>query len=366
MNTSRVDIHTTALIGTSPTNVLREGSSVFVRILAKTGAQTYAVSIAGGRANLISKTNFAPGTTFTAKITLKNAVPALVLQNADASESEFSFIQNFDAGLNSDGTIADAQLAAYFTSLNLPPDRVSLVLVSQMKMLGVKFDGAVMKRARNAALAASGNGQENAETAFVLESKGIPASANFVEKLLEHGEKKENSGESLVEQGEDIVKDIDTAQIQREVKVFFEKIFSGSSDAEKHAAGLLTLFNHRCPQDSGRSWFQIPFDFSISEDEDNGKGVLRVLFDEKMKRTEKISIIFKKKLKSYFFVLYCNKKSCMKALYSLIPSPSEITRKRLTEQLQSLLKMEAEWVEPETISGFCTDFNSISVIQGCV
>jgi hypothetical protein len=385
MNTGNVYIHPTALSQTGVPQVLREGSSVFVRVIAQTGPRTFTAGFAGGRYTVDSDLALKPGMTFTAELRLKDGKVMLVPQLL--SETGQQFVQNIPADVSA-GIELSPQLKAYFISLGLVPDSITLRLFQQMIQLGSKFDAQFMQKARLLAKRFPGSEEEAADAALVLEQKGIRADVDTITELFcnfefsgEQQQKKEEEQKRNISHivttdhcgTEDDVCNADIDSIVAEVKSFFTSVLSGKSLMyQQNTSGLLTVFNHlrTAHAESGDgSWLQIPFEFSTEMkkySQLSGKGIFRFFTGQNEGKYKKSTIKIDFHLKSYFFVLSYIGKRCSKVRFSVLPVPSEEERNRQNELLQSLLGIKAEWADPCTISGFCSDEVTVSVVRGTV
>ena len=193
---SRVYVQTASLSGMPNRHELREADVVSVRILSQTGQNSYIASFAGGRFSVTSERAFAPGTVFSASVSLKDGTLVLSPLIADAPFSNEHLVTTFSTALNPDGTLSDAELVRYFASLNLPPDYITAALFSTMQSLGMKFDEKIFNDARRIALSFPRREKEAAQAALVLEEKGIPVGKDAVAAIVGANEKNDKGSES--------------------------------------------------------------------------------------------------------------------------------------------------------------------------
>ncbi len=381
-------VHKSAFSG-SPSQVLREGSSVFVRIISQTGPQSYEAAFSGARFSVSSSAALQPGTSFTATVSLRDGKIALVPQQGNGPLfAETPVVQNFSADIRADGLLSDGRLAAYFTSLGLAPDAVTLALFNGMKELGMRFDPSVLNKARRIGASFPGREKEAAEASLILEQKGLPSGENAVEGILgkENGggsDGRKNGGETQNDRHKtDIAVDAEELirggkDIADEVRRFFTGIFSGTIPAEPASGGVLTVFNHRgfCKGETpGGTWIQIPFDIFLDGGTREGKGLLRCFLEENHQKSEKFVVKLDFAVKSYFFVLYYLHMGCKKIRFCSIPDTSISERENQKSLLKTLLadifhcdeEIQVEWAESDSLSGFCTDTEYISVVRGAV
>lgn len=393
MNTTQnVYIHKTALSGTTVSQVLREGSSVSVHILSRTGPQSYIASVAGNRFSVTSQTLLEKGSSFTAVVSFRGEKIILTpLKNGSILSAGLPVVQNYSTRINADGLIADSQLASYFMSLGLPPDSVTLALFNEMKQLGLKLDLSMLNRARRTAEKFSGKKKEAAEAALILEQKGLPSGEDAVAQILEgdgnKGDSEAGSRDCSDEKRRrehkkeiyavDNAEPPDITEITAEVKQFFGGIFAGTIPGSESRPGLLTLFNHRGfigDKEPCGSWIQIPFEVSLGGGASQGKGMLRCFFDKERKKSGKFAIKIDFHMKSYFFVLYYINRVCRKIRFCIDPYDEIHDKPELKNQFHTLLQnifhgdtpVETEWADSDSLSGFCTDPEPVSVVRGNV
>ena len=395
MNTTQnVYIHKTALSGTTVSQVLKEGSSVSVHILSQTGPQSYIASFAGNRFSVTSQTLLEKGSSFTAVVSFRGDKIILTpLKNGSILSAGLPVVQNLSTGINADGLLADSQLASYFMSLGLPPDSVTLALFNEMKQLGLKLDLSMLNRARRTAEKFSGKEKEAAETALILEQKGLPSGEDAVGQILggegndcdsdgeagsrDGSEKKHRREHKKESYAADNTEPPVIEEITAEVKQFFGGIFAGTIPGSESRPGLLTLFNHRGFIDNKEpcgSWIQIPFEVSLGGGTSQGHGMLRCFFDKERKKSGKFAIKIDFHMKSYFFVLYYINRVCRKIRFCIDPYDEIHDDPELKNQFHTLLQnifhgdtpVETEWADSDNLSGFSTDPEPVSVVRGNV
>lgn len=379
--------HKTAFSGFS-SQILREGSSVFVRIISKTGARSYEASVSGSRFSVSSQAALKPGSTFTATVLIRNGKIALVPQpDAGLSAGNNPLIQNFSAEIRGDGLLADQRLAAYFMSFGLVPDAVTLMLFNEMKELGMRFDPSLLNKTRRMAQSFPDREKEAAEAALILEQKGISPEESAVEAVLGTdtdndmaGGKKDAEQQGLSNafiSAEEDKAGYTAEDIVDEVHRYFSGIFNGIIPGGSNREGMLTVFNHRgfFRDDSRRgSWIQIPFEISLDGGNKQGKGLFRCFLEKDFQKDKKIVIKIDFDVKSYFFVLYYNQGLCKKIRFRVFPDSLKTEREKLKKNLQILLKnifhcdegIQIGWGDPDCLSGFCTNTEQVSVVRGAV
>ncbi|MFA6857491.1 MAG: hypothetical protein WCR31_09800 [Treponema sp.] len=389
MNTAQnVCIQKTTFSG-SPLQVLREGSSVFVRVISQTGPQTYVASFSGTRFAVSSPVVLKSGATFMATVSFRDGKIVLIPQHGRGIiYTETPLVQNLSPLTGTDGLLTDQRLAAYFVSIGLIPDAMSLVLFNEMKELGMKFDPSVLNKVRHSAEKFTEREKEAAEAGLVLEQKGLPSGENEIKAVL--GEKNDgdvygngnrnkpqnngHSGDTAA--GTDKIEQ-ECKDITDEVHRFFTGIFKGTIPTGMVSEGFLTVFNHKGfsrGKIDGGSWIQIPFDILLDGGTRQGKGILRCFLQKNHQKSEKFVIKVNFDVKLYFFVLYYVNERCRKIQFCIVPHTSVAEREEQKECLYALLHkyfsheddIEVEWADHKALSGFCAENESVSVVRGIV
>lgn len=410
---SRVYVQTASLSGMPNRHELREGDVVSVRILSQTGQNSYIASFAGGRFSVTSERPLMQGAVFSASVSLKDGTLVLSPLIADAPFSNEHLVTTFSTALNPDGTLSDAELVRYFTSLNLPSDYITLSLFAAMQSLGMKFDERIFNDARRIALSFPRREKEAAQAALLLEQKGIPMGKDAVAAIVGENEKSDKDSESHADsqsggrakrggadgkRGSDpqnggknesaeeggFVKEGNSVQsgrqsgsdagrpleelvseIEAEVRRFFCGLLSGRA-LEQSEGGVLTLFNHR-GFSSGASWIQLPFEISLDGGAQTGKGVLRFFTDARQKKTEKYTATLDFAGQFYYFVIYLHKEHC-RVLYAASGEERAGESALLKKALEAAFggkSFSVERAEAGMLSGFY-EKSGISVVRGSV
>ncbi|MBC6720497.1 hypothetical protein [Treponema sp. Marseille-Q4130] len=406
---SRVYVQTASLSGMPNRHELREGDVVSVRILSQTGQNSYIASFAGGRFSVTSERPFVQGALFSASVSLKDGTLVLSPLMDDAPFSNEHLVTTFSTALNPDGTLSDAELVRYFTSLNLPPDSVTAALFAAMQSLGMKFDERIFNDARRIALAFPRREKEAAEAALLLEQKGIPMGKDAVAAIVGENEKSDKDSEgdaasqsgARAEKGEaDGKRGIDTdrplkalvSEVEAEVRRFFCGMLSGkraangavqgktatidteASDAaydvraeralEQRESGVLTLFNHR-GFSSGAGWIQIPFEISFDGGAKTGSGVLRFFTDVRQKKAEKCTVTLDFGGQFYYFVIYLQKGRVLYAVQGTDSADESAALEKALEAAFGGKSFSVERSDGSALSGFY-EKSRISVVRGSV
>jgi len=412
---SRVYVQTASLSPMPNRHEIREGDVVSVRILSQTGQNSYIASFAGGRFFVTSERPLVQGAVFSASVSIKDGTLVLSPLIADTPFSNEHLVTTFSTALNSDGTLSDAELVRYFTSLNLFPDYITLSLFTAMQQLGMKFDEKIFTDAHRIALSFPGREKEAAQAALLLEQKGIAMEKDAVAAIVGENEKSdkgsgsdadsqsggkaerggadeksggrqndgkdENAGERDLSRHAALLQDGGThiqsgsdegrplkelvSEIEAEVRRFFCGILSGRA-LEQSEGGVLTLFNQR-GFSLGASWIQLPFEISLDGGDKTGNGVLRFFADARQKKAEKYTATLDLGGQFYYFVIYLHKERG-RVLYGTSFAPRADESAMLEKALEAAFAGKAfsvERAESGALSGFFED-GGISVVRGSV
>lgn len=379
MNDNKIFIHAQASALSCARTALREGDSVFVRILSKSGPGRYLAYFSGSRFSVESSADFNPGQAFTAKISLRNGRLFLVPQYNPAA-SDHALVQHMNAVRSSVQTpqpLSDPFLASYFSSLGIQPDTITLRLVQLLEQMGVKFTAPFINKARRVAGKFSGREKEAAEAAMMLQEKGIAATAENVAQLLalfdgraadENQDGRETAGGSKSAAAE-THDDISLA-----VKKYFKTALEAAAGAPE---GFVTLFNHLAYRSSDTDmvrehWVILPYE--LTSDTQRVTGAFRLQLDRERKTCKKIIISAEYSGKKAVFVVYLYTKTGRKVRFCIDPAPSDRGQEILTERLQSLLhslncferEMKVEWSVSELSAGFAVYDKPVTVVRGKV
>lgn len=173
---------------------VREGASLFVRILQNQGGGRYLASFAGGRFLVKSDAALKAGDTFRARVRVANGKIFLLPQNGGGKilGANAISVQNF--------SFQSHEVSAFLASFGLPADCVSQKILQFLMQSGARLDSALMKKVRRLATKFGGREIEAAENALILEQKGFD-SEDFLEEIMEllggdfQGRERKNSGE---------------------------------------------------------------------------------------------------------------------------------------------------------------------------
>ncbi len=175
MSTHSVSIQSARLsqIGVNR-QVLKEGSSVLVRVIGERGGGKYEGSVAGVRVQLSASKPLHAGDSFVATVAVKNGT-VVVIPKETPGISQISF--NFTE-------VSQNQLYSLLESLGLPADKLSYSILQSFKQMGLKMDSGLANKIRNLALRFSGKEKTAAEILSLLSQKGIEADEQEIKELL--------------------------------------------------------------------------------------------------------------------------------------------------------------------------------------
>ncbi len=305
-------IKTNNLLLTSPqTETLKDGQSVFIRVISKNQNGFYTVSLNGSRINVQSNKTLEVGKSFSAVINIGengriNLVP------------EESFNQN-------------AQIINLYTSLltqGFTPDENTVRVLQFLEQTGLKIEKSIIEKAKKAALLFPGKEKIASEIASLLLEKGVEPTKEAIENLIELFENysENGQGDSKNEHQKSRANNKDSSEN------FLNKLYD-SSVSEK--PGLLTFINQIAPKN--KHWIFLPYEWSFKKIK--FKGIIRFLLNLDTKITEKVEINCKSDLKSYDFVLYFLENKVKEIRFCTLPPllTSEILfeEKRLGDFLSS-------------------------------
>lgn len=340
MNTNLV-VHAAALSKVNGNNSLREGSSVFVRVIQKKGNSSYIVSFAGGRFSVKSELSLKEGTSFLAKIKILDG--KIFLQKIDNPSQSKNAVQN----------LTGEKEKLFLSNLGLIPDNISFSLFNQMKQIGLKFDRNLFQKVRKIAENIKNKEKSAANTAFILEEKGITADEDKVLSIIGNsGDLEELIGKKIIE----------NENCKNSFKEFFEYILNHSDDL-KNTPGLLTLFNHLGLSferaESRGNWIKVPFKFEGSCF--SGRGYFSAFINNYFRELEKAQLYFLFPGCEYFFDMKFEKKVLKKIkVYSSDKIKNQQTAALLKEKFDADVSCIEDYCE------FLPDESEISIVRGQV
>ena len=326
-------VHSTALAHAVSNKTLDEGSVVFVRVLKNNGGNAYTVSFAGGRFSIHSEIPLKEGASFPAKIKLENGKVLLVQQKTDDARTPLQ--GKGSSPFDQNGRILNDALASYLENLHLIPDETSYTLLNQMKLLGMKFDAQLAKKMRIAARNAKSGEKNAAETALILEKKGLAAVTETIEAITGCSEKADESDENEKhtfknETGRIIAQSDTENSLEKSIKTALKKYIRALTSEEMYKNrtqhneteqnDILSLFNHagfdlKSPLFSG-SWIKLPFEMKKMHSEKQKEctlaGFISFFLNPLKKSTEKCVVKVNYNEKKYTFSLSFKNGKCIK------------------------------------------------------
>lgn len=317
--------------------VLKEGSSVLVRVIADRGGGKYQGSVAGVRVQLNSAKTLQPGQSFVATVGVKNGTIVIV-----PKDTSLTAAGNGEIAL-SFNEVSDAQLFSLLESLGLPADSLSSSILKTFKQMGMKMDSALANKIRNLALRFSGKEKSAAEILSLLSQKGLEADEEEIKQLL-----------TLLEgEGSDLE--------------------SGKPEADKSQKPEEKLLN-KINSTEG-AWYLLPFELvqlteqAVSDKQILGKGCIRLLFDSST-ALKLLNLDCNYNNQKYLFSLsYEGKKitntyfNVSSASGSLSPE-SEITSLKKHFMAAGINPGKISWAEKEDLEGNASGLESFVTFGG--
>lgn len=362
MNTNNIVVmHKVALskIGTTP--VLREGSSVYVKILNKLSNTSYIASFAGDKFKISSTLNLVQGQSFIANIKLKDSKVLLVPLINEKSQNINQKI--LDTKINNLGIIQDTSINSFLSKLGLIPDGLSFIIFQELKNLGIKFDINLINKIRNLSIKFKGKEKEAILIALSLEQKGIKSSETLIKDILLNNN--EENKEKLVFSDKLNNNQKSSQDIIEVFKSFFANIFKGNFSSFN--TGTLTVYNHLNSKDLYySSWIRVPFEFiyNIQENSKEGNGVINILLNSKLKKVEKVVAKYNFDFTEGTFALLFNNNKCEKIKFNL-SNMNELNINKITKNLKENYKdINISYEESLIQTEIDFDINQLSFSEG--
>lgn len=370
MNTNSVVIHSAALSNVSNSQTIREGSSVYVKVLNQVGQNSYTASFAGARFIVKSNNPLQINSSFVATVKLQNG-QVLLVPKSDNIEILKSFGDNFV----NDKIIQDSAVNSYLVQLGLHPDGLSFLMLQTVKNLGMKFNLQVMNKVRNIAMKYPGREKEVIEIALSLEQKGIAITESAIANILLTGgdsdfqKEQHSSQKQSKEQAAFLYKN----NVVEVFKSFFQKILNGENISIKN--NELTIFNHKGFNfekgfENG-SWIKIPFEFSYKKEDSlkNGNGFANLFLSDK--KLSKVVVKYDFDFYQGMFVLGFNQNRCKKIKFAFnCNEENDLSNKVIDINLikekieQNYKDIIVEYVDYNSVTEFDVDNESISIVRG--
>lgn len=336
MSTHSVSIQTARLsqIGVNR-QVLKEGSSVLVRVIGEHGGGKYEGSVAGVRVQLSSSKPLRAGDSFVATVGVKNGV-IVVTPKEMPGVSQISFTFN---------EVSQNQLYSLMEALGLPADNLSSSILQSFKQMGLKMDSNLANKIRNLALRFNGKEKSAAELLSLLAQKGLESDEEDIKNFLLFLMENEGDG-------------------------------SQSQNNQKSRESLINKINN-----TEGAWYLLPFELiSFADMADKGlekrqvlgNGCIRLLFDSsKVLKLLNLDCNYNKQ--KYLFSLsyegrkikntYFNVSSLASAANSKVPE-NEILKLKKLFLASGINAGNISWTEKEILEGNASGLETFVTFGG--
>lgn len=334
---------------------LKNGSSVFVKVLEKIGEEKYLVHLSGRnffcKTEMESPSVYVSGQSFTAQINAENGIISLtkILNTKQENVSEKS-------------------AAELLKNLGLSGDEIDVKLLTLLMSLGVKIDSSLMKKARLKSLQFGSKQKQAAEAAALLLAENIDADKELIQKCLDAVEcYRENSDENSEGNPEKETVGFNNEITAESIKEYFFNEKVNSLKEESSGCGIEAFLNHLKNKEPFH-WIFLPFKWNV-----NGKnysGIIRMLLNCQAKTTERVTVecnlnnnvLLQNTVKKYFFVLYYELSKVKEIRFCTLPplltSRIQTEEKKLGHLFSSGMNCGAVSVIYSTSAltdGFCTN-----------
>ena len=314
MNANGVVVHSNQLsrIGVNH-QILKNGSSVLVRVIADKGNGQYTGSVAGVRVNLKSNHNLKIGSAFVATISQKSGIIIVTPKDTSVQAENFSL-----------KTLNNDQILSFLKNLGVPVDKISVNLIQQLKQMEQKLDSSLINKLHNIAFKLKGKEKAASEILSMIAEKGLEATEEEILQLLD-----------LLENEKDF------------------------NDAETDKGTKLLNQINRKPG----AWFIFPFELlQIDNSEILGSGNIRLLFD-KNESLKLLNTDCTAGSKRYLFSLMFTNKKLVKMKFNT----GKVGPEKLIEEFRMKFPGVAiEWSEAELIEGSASCAEEFFTYEGIV
>lgn len=302
--------------------ILNEGSSVLVRVIADKGNGRYEGSVAGIRVNLNSGKPLVVGSSFVASISTKDGVVYITPKNTEIAigkEIEINIAQN-------------SQIAGFLESLGISSDSLYINLFQQMKQLEMKLDTQLMYRLHNLSLRFKGKEKRASELLTALVKKNMSLNEKDLLQLLDY-------------------------------LSFYENESDENPANNTEGQNLLNTFNK-----TEKGWFIVPFELVNLKDENIlGKGCIKLLFDS-VNNLKLLNLCCEYSKNKYLFSLSFENKKCTKVRFNIFNLELEKVDKEIEKLKERFLKSgiapKIEWAEIFEIEGSACESEEIYAVGG--
>lgn len=257
---------------------LREGDFVFVKTLKNLGGGKYTVSFAGGRFDVMSERALREGQTFRAQVSFAGGKVLLTPVQTGAQGG-----------------------AAFLQSMGFAADGLAQRIMQFLAQSGSRLDPALMQKVRRASLKFKGRETEAAESALVLEEKGLDSESAALEKLMD-----------LLDGGGDFGQGQDGSQGQegggrdgngsQNGEAAQDQNDGGRDDLQDQDAAALEGRDFLRAVNGKKGWAFFPYEFLGSG------GMIRMYLDREKNAAEKMIVNYKSSGANFYFAVYFNAK----------------------------------------------------------
>lgn len=302
--------------------VLKDGNSVLVRVIADKGNGKYTGSVAGVRVNLTSSKPVEVGSTFVAKISAKDGVIYVTPKTQD-----IRFVGNVE--INAANNL---QLSNFLESLGVASDSLYVNIMQQMKQLEMKLDAQLMYKLHNLSVRFKGKEKRASEILVNLIKKNVQIEEKEILQLLQFLDEYENDSEG------------------------FE-----SENGKK----LLNKINK-----TDKGWYVLPYElYNLRDDAVLGKGCMNLLFDS-ADNLKLLNLNCNYKDKKYLFSLIFENKICKNIRFNINPFDVEKVEREISLLREKFIKadigLSVSWAEAFEIEGTSCESEEIYAVGGMV
>lgn len=267
-------------------NVLKDGSSVFVRILNTTDTPNkYIASFAGTMFEVSSKETLLPGNTFKATIKMQGKTLHLIPTTISESKEIENQINKLDV---KSFTQNNQQIIELLKNLNLPQDKISLNLIQFFQQHQLKLNIPQIKKSRSKAKNILSTKNKNPNT---------PKTEDELSNLSQLDLNFATKGFSLSE--EKLEKLAKYLHLIEDENSQYEK---NEEQGNQETKNNLTLINQIKNKDSKYHWILLPFEINLTKTKFTGN--IRFLIDLDEKKLQKTYIFCTNGNKNYYFMIY--------------------------------------------------------------
>lgn len=335
---------------------LHSGSIVKGRVISQIGVNSYVLSVAGNKISVQSHIQLKPGTLFTGQIGVKNNTITIKLLGENNKETALTLINS------SRFNPQNSALAGMLESFGLPVVPESLSLLQFALSMGIKPEAGKLIKSFVRGNEKNNKNPEKAQTALLIEEKGLNATDYAVEAVTNSFSGKNDNNEK--QKPQESFKSIDSLQEEnpdeqkKNLQSYFEEV---DAAAKLDKAGPLTLFNMvKGIRQNNAHWIVLPFEWTYN----NSDGVIRVLFDEDKKSVRKAVINCNESTKKIACVIYFHKQKVESVRFG-ITGFNEQKLNSCVKLMGSLFpESEIEAVDYEVLKGFAADDIDIPVFRG--